>query len=553
MRISSVKVHNFRSVPEAAICLYDYSLLIGANNVGKSNVIDAIRAFYGHHKYTSTKDKPKFNCEDEEVWIEIEYVLTDPEQISLAEKYHQDGNRLIVRRYLETNDTSRKGKLFAYTGDVLADAEFYGAANVQKGKLGKIIHIPASSQVKDHTKTSGPSAWRDVVNDIFTGLVGTSPSFAELTQQFEAFEENFKDEETEDQRSLDGLIGMINQDIEGWDAQFQLHIDPIDPAGIVKNLVRYQILDGHLDGEEIDEEQYGQGFQRHLIFTLLKLAATYQAPRGKRKMKDFSPDMTLLLFEEPEAYLHPAQQMILYRSLRTLSTEESYQVVVTSHSPQFVSYISEEIPSIIRLSREGGRTIIGQLDEDQLQEIFSENQIINEIVESCGKKVDQDDLLLDMETVKYGIWLNSERCQTFFAERVLLVEGATEQVLLNHLINRGEMQIPLGGIYILDCMGKWNMHRFMNLLDALNISYSLLLDADQGEVQTRIGEMLQEKAAERSAKFAMFPNELEDFLGIDKTNKPHRKPQHVMLKYYKGAIGDDRKQALLDVVNELLN
>src|SRR5690606_17412773 len=144
-----------------------------------------------------------------------------------------------------------------------------------------------------------------------------------------------------DERSLVGLETAINNDIELWDTKFQLHINPISPNEIIKYLISCTLIDNHLENAELEEQQFGQGFQRQLIFTLLRLAAEYQTPKEKNKTKDFDPELTLLLFEEAEAYLHPSQQAILYQSLRKMSCQESYQVVVSSHSPHFVSYQAE--------------------------------------------------------------------------------------------------------------------------------------------------------------------------------------------------------------------
>ena len=71
--------------------------------------------------------------------------------------------------------------------------------------------------------------------------------------------------------------------------------------------------------------------QRHLIYTLIRLTAKY-VERKKAPRKDFSPDYTLLLFEEPEAFLHPTQQERLNAGLQSLGTEEDHQVIATTHS-----------------------------------------------------------------------------------------------------------------------------------------------------------------------------------------------------------------------------
>ena len=46
MQILDITIHNFRSTAHCTFNLGDYSLMVGANNSGKSNVMDALRIFY---------------------------------------------------------------------------------------------------------------------------------------------------------------------------------------------------------------------------------------------------------------------------------------------------------------------------------------------------------------------------------------------------------------------------------------------------------------------------------------------------------------------------
>jgi len=46
MKISRVRIHNYRSITDADIEAHDYLIVVGANNAGKSNVINALRCFY---------------------------------------------------------------------------------------------------------------------------------------------------------------------------------------------------------------------------------------------------------------------------------------------------------------------------------------------------------------------------------------------------------------------------------------------------------------------------------------------------------------------------
>jgi len=557
MQIKKITIHNFRSIATGTFNVGDYSLLIGANNSGKSNIMDALRIFYEKDiKFEESRDFPKFETDDNESWIEIEYILDNDEYESLKEEYKQPNNSLKVRKYFLTNQKDSKGKnklgIYAYIQNLISDEHFYGAKNVQQGKLGEIIYIPAVSKLDEHTKLSGPSALRELLNDIVKKLVKSSVAFRNLTVQFEAFTAGFKTEKTDDNKSISGLETEINAYIQDWEVEFELDISPVNEVDIIKNLISYKIIDSVLD-ERFEAGQFGQGFQRHLIFTLIQMSAKYQTTANPSDKKEFSPNMTLLLFEEPEAFLHPTQQSILCRSLKGIATQEGNQVLLSSHSPHFVSHNSDDIPSIIRLCNHKGKTVIGQIEYEDLNRIFTSNLEINDIVKGTRFEADSDDLKEDMEALKYFMWLDSERCGMFFAKQILMVEGPTEKVLLNHLFHKGVIEMPRGGVFVLDCFGKFNIHRFMNILGPLNVNHSILLDGDNGKPpHGKILELIEKSRNSLTKDIEVFPDNVETFMGIEKCNKPHRKPQHMMLKLEEGTINSERIDALIEIVNKLI-
>jgi putative ATP-dependent endonuclease of OLD family len=95
MKIRKLQIHNFRSIADQIISLGDYSLLIGANNSGKSNVVDVLRVLYEKDlKFVSEHDFPKFATTDEESWIDAEYELTADEAANLKAEYLIGGKSL---------------------------------------------------------------------------------------------------------------------------------------------------------------------------------------------------------------------------------------------------------------------------------------------------------------------------------------------------------------------------------------------------------------------------------------------------------------------------
>ena len=138
MQIATITIHNFRSMEDATLYLGNYGLMIGANNSGKTNVMDALRIFYEKGlKFERDRDFPNFQTSDGESWMDIEYVLSDDEYSNLKDEYRRPDNRLKVRKYLLTDQkgTDDKAKLgiYGYVDNNITDDHFYGAKNVQQG------------------------------------------------------------------------------------------------------------------------------------------------------------------------------------------------------------------------------------------------------------------------------------------------------------------------------------------------------------------------------------------------------------------------------------
>lgn len=558
MKLVQVQLHNFRSIIDEGMTLAGYSLIVGANNAGKSAVIDALRAFYEKdgYKFKKETDFPYVGTTDQDSWIELDFALAPEEDASLAEKYRTPDQRLRVRRYFVAASLKLKdgktatGVILAYRTDgTLDDESFYGARNVQAGKFGDLIYIPAVSRADDHAKLSGPSALRDLLTDIMTEVAVSGSAYKTLAGNLETFRDALLAEETSDARSLTGLEGALNALLSPWGAAFKLALPAPSVPDIIKSMVTWDLTDVN-HGQRQGVENFGSGFQRHFIYSLIRLRARYAARPKVPKVKDFVPELSLVLFEEPEAFLHPPQQHVLSQSLRELSESEDWQVVCATHSSNFVSRNSADLISLARLCKVGAISKVFQLSEATWTNIADANQAINLIP---GLKAHADDLMPEMESVKFFLWLNSERAGAFFAEHVLLVEGPTEVALLNRLAADGSVPGVDAGLHILDCLGKYNVHRFMNLLSALGVPHSVLIDGDEGKrSHPQIAALIESsRSLDHCRGIHAFDGDIEAFLDIPKAGDPHRKPQHVMYLMETGAIAPERLEALTTIVATL--
>jgi putative ATP-dependent endonuclease of OLD family len=545
MKIISITIHNFRGIIEQSITFENYSLLVGANNSGKSTVIDAIQAFYEKDgfKYKEGNDFPFADNTDIESWIELQFSLSEAENDSLADEYKTATKLLKVRKYFKTTSRLSDGKpatgyIFGYKTDgTLSNDPFYGAKNVQSGKFGDIIYIPAISKVDDITKLTGPSALRDLITNIMAEVVENSESYKNLTESIEAFSNSIRTTETVDKRSLAGFENDLNKMLATWNTQFTLRFNCPSTAELIKNMLGYDFQDNYFNKTQ-DIDYFGSGFQRHFIYSLIQLGAQYIPNKITKKLKDFCPSFNLILFEEPEAFLHPPQQEELSRNLISISETPNWQVISSTHSSHFVSRNAGMIPSIIRLNRNQGIIQAFQIKSDDWDNLVDVNQA-NAIAAKypmLSKKIQSDDLQPIMEAIKYFLWLNPDRASMFFANAVLLVEGPSEKALIHRLHDESKLKLP-NGTFILDCIGKYNIHRFMNLLKFLGVPHSVLCDDDNNvDEHIDLNQLIMDSRNEYTIEVKFIDDKLEALLAIPSASRPDRKPQHILFYYSTGKI-----------------
>ena len=578
MQIDTVILHNFRSVKDMTFKMSDYNLLVGENNAGKTGVLTALRCFYEDQgaKFSKETDFPKFPTHDNESWIEIHYMTTEAEQETLKKEYCSDDKLLKVRRFFLSDKNgvvkAKESNIYGYENGVLSNSLFYGAKNISQAKLGSMLYIPEVNKTEDTLKLTGPSPFRDMVNFVMKRAVKESESYSNLKASFDTFNQCFKGECSLDGFSVNALVEAINKEVEGWRIRFGVDVNPLKPEELVKNLLTHYIEDENLDGKRVSISTYGQGLQRHLIYTLIRLSAKFAAPRAASKRKDFAPDFTLILFEEPEAFLHPSQQDKMNASLRELAGEETQQVLITTHSPNFVSKNVEDLTSIIRIQKLTAVSENYQLSKNDLAMLLDDNVGLYRVFcdmlqdsnvpdplkskirrKGLGDDNPREEIKLEEEAIRCMMWLNKERASLFFAKHVIICEGPSEKALFEYLIENKWPELRDKHIYFTDALGKFSIHRFMALLSKLGISHSVLMDKDRDDdIHKVVNAFIEEKRTDRTNAIKSFDKDLEDFLGIDQAPRRDLKPLHVLSKLKAGIITDEKIIALHGIVNELI-
>lgn len=568
MKLRRLRIHNFRSILEADIEVHDYTMIVGANNAGKSNIISALRAFYEDFKH-SGDDLPKMkDAQVDESWVELTFDLSEDEWEGLADKYKEGaaGRILAVRRYFASKEKDRfksnQSNIYAIVNGELEKDLFYGAKNVGTAKVGSVIYIPALTTAAEQMKTSGPSPLRDMLNLMLKRVIGESPAFKEVEGAFEKLNDEARGEEG----FLSKISKPINASIEQWGVRFDMGVNPVAPEDITKNLIRHGFVDAMLGETAFAIDRYGHGFQRSFLYELIKLAPGFTEVKAVGK-KEFDPDFTLILFEEPEVFLHPAQQDNMAYHLRRLAAGDAQQVMVTSHSPIFVGKIADDLCQIVRVRRDNGISNIGQIKQDELKGVLGQGYefktsleaYVNDAAVPDNAKTEAKRLLQGAtedaviaeqeERFRYQLWLDSDRAAMFFADRVLLVEGATEKALFAWLLARDWHDLSQYRVAVVDAMGKYNLHRYIALLEGFGIPYGLMLDDDNDKQHHKaVNEMLKNKAGNSRLAEACFVDEcMEKFLGLNLPVRDDQKPVHTLKAAEKGGIAQDKFDSLREL------
>lgn len=563
MKLSRIRIHNFRSIIDADIEAHDFLMLVGANNAGKSNVITALRCFYEDAKW-SDDDFPKKGAADDESWMELSFKLTDNEWENLADKYKEgvsDQSVVLKRHFRGAKAKAKQSNIYAVVAGVEQEDLFYGAKNISTAKCGSVVYIPALTTPGEQMKTSGPSPLRNMLNFMLKRVVSKSPAYGQLGKAFE----DLNAEARQDDGFLSEISGPINTALDQWNVKIDLSVNPISPEDISKSLIKYAFVDSMLGDTAFDLDRFGHGFQRSLIYELIRIAPSFQDKKEAEK-KEYSPDFTLLLFEEPEAFLHPAQQENMAYHLRRLGADAEQQVIATSHSPIFVGKSSDELCQLCRLQKSDGASDVYQLREANKDDIIKAGgdmltvlkaYVADDDVEEEKKKraqqlidnAPEEEIALQHEKFRFQLWLDSDRASMFFADKVLLVEGATEKALFNYLLANHWHDLTKERVLVVDALGKFNFHRFLSLFACYGIFHGIMFDNDNEKNEhVAINQLIRDrKNSYTLAEPFEFNKCLENHLGIELPKRDDQKPLQILKCIEDGAITAEQLDGLREV------
>lgn len=342
MYISELSVINFRSIEKETFLFNPYSILIGKNNAGKSNIIDALRLLLeGTKKDFTARD---FHNSDEDIIFEAkienaEHFLdlsSEPHKGKIKEDIDEEGC-LKVRRVIKSGLDVDKLRVFDLKkGDYGLKT---GIENSLKQLLPEVIFIEAVKNPSIEAQGKPTVTLGKIIRQILDRVQKETSekiekAFKDANVLLNVVEKkiNGKSEEidnrTEDIKNIESKIKRNLQTVFG-DVDVRLKIDFPEVPELLANS-RIELFDS---GVWTPPELKGQGVQRALYVALLRSLADQLRESDIKEASVKRPFM--LLVEEPEIFLHPSVLETMRSAVENIS--KTNQVVISTHSPNIVS------------------------------------------------------------------------------------------------------------------------------------------------------------------------------------------------------------------------
>jgi len=496
--IEKVRIKNFRSLKDVSVDLAAITVLVGANNSGKTSFLRALSlAFNGDRRFWSQDDLfvgkngkalPK---KERIITIDVKIIPANGVQefdddwafvFSDEANVDSEGNNFFAfRTQINYSNTRKEAKIRRYIindwesetateDDVIADMNFI-----------PIYFIDAQRDLEDDLKFRTSNVGK---------LVGEIQYDDKKQLEIESLLKDLNDEAVDSSEVLKHLktsLEELNQTVQTRGEGVE--ITPFSKK--VRDLhkgIKVHFQDGGSDSFSL--EYHGMGTRSWASLLALKAKIAWDA---KIAINDNDAFFPLLALEEPEAHLHPNAQRQVYRQLTSIEGQK----FASTHSPYIAGVADlgelrcfskvEDVTEISNIYFGYDRQI--QLQEEELRK--PSGRYLGSDIQSKIKEL-KDDKRNAERRIKNEVI--ATRGEILFSKIVILFEGITEEQSLPIFAKEyfGVFPYELGLTFV-NVGGKGNYYPYINLLNSLKIKWLILSDS---EIETLEEVIKQIKNAE---------------------------------------------------------
>ena len=321
--------------------------------------------------------------------------------------------------------------------------------------LPESIYIPAVKDLSDDTKTAESSSFGKILAIVMKSI---EPLLAEEQDLFEKLsrkltriigaEGELLDDRLEEIKNIEHAIQAY---VRESFANVSIEIE-IPPPELKSVLSTARILAD--DGVQGPLELKGDGLRRAVVFSILRAYVKLaRAAANEGVAEKTSERGYLMLFEEPELFLHPGAQKILFDALGVFS--KKHHVVVTTHSPLFLG--PDATATFVRLSK---------------TEKYGASK---PFTKACPV-----DLTGISPRDEFQIICFENNNAAFFAKRIVLVEGDSDLIVLPHIAEAldAKWNCRLNSVAFVRVSGKGSIARYRSFFRRFEVPLFVITDLD---------------------------------------------------------------------------
>ncbi|OIO13618.1 MAG: hypothetical protein AUJ54_15970 [Ignavibacteria bacterium CG1_02_37_35] len=487
MIIDKLTIENYRNFTNFEIELKRFNLIIGENNIGKTNLLNALGLIFSpditffqkrnlevddinYHAVQKFKNEVKDAAKFEDLKekfpeIKIEVVLSgfnhDQEAILgdwFTGEWNTDisKNKAKITYLFSINHTKKIEEWFQNTKGPLSknnsvDTIDFPITHYSYSIFGgddrtkridyywlsflKMEFLDALRDAKTQLMTSGKNT---LLNKVLS--VQTDSKIDDIKNKLFELKELINNESSvfsDIKQNIEEFLKKVS--IENSESKIAFIFAGVESSEILKKI---SLIYGT---NPIDIERNGLG-RNNLLYISLLLSQLMQQVETKEKKVFYR----LVGIEEPEAHLHPHLQVHLSRNIDTESSDER-QIIITSHSTHIISQLSLD------------DTIVLYHDEN-------ENKIKPYYLFKYIPKESKNYL---------SRFLDATKSTLFFARKVILVEGISEQLLIPEFFEITYNQsMEQKGISLINVGGVAFEHFLRILKEGYFIKGLVLTDSD---------------------------------------------------------------------------
>lgn len=454
--LSEITIRNFKSIRVETFELTAYTPLVGYNNAGKSNILEAIKWLLRKNGLAENSFNNQSNpveMEGKITGITAEILGQLPENQRTSIQPYLFVESLYIKRVQATPCVpAAQIRLFVKDPANIGTANEWrlnpiGLDQALQALFPEPIYIGAmENSEEDVSKSKNTTTIGKLLAEI-VGPIQTNYS-AQVQTALDGIR-NLLDADGDSRATeLNSFDSVVNGKVEAFfpGVNIRVHV-PTPELKEVFSKGTIKVFEDH-STEGRDVASLGHGAQRSIQMALVRHLADIKRDIGSQASN------TILLIDEPELYLHPQGIEVLRDALKTLSTQD-YQVIFSTHSPFTITSNDVENTLLIRKSVSLGT--------------HKRNSLRTAISTVAATHPSQLAIVFAL----------SNSSNILFAERVILAEGKTEHRLLPKIIQKiTGKTLGLHKTALVPVDGSGSIRKTMEVLASMSLPTKAIVDLD---------------------------------------------------------------------------